>query len=148
MRERLAQIAPEELAWVDRRLASAAYARGLAAYDRRDWDGAAAAFGRAAELVPEWTEMRFRLAMSHVRAGRTAEARPHLELVANAADGGDFPEACYELGDFYLRRGGEMDRHIARTWFERFVKAMEQRGEGEDERVQRARRILRDLVPG
>jgi tetratricopeptide (TPR) repeat protein len=147
VRGTLGEIAPDDLKWVDRRLADAAYQRGLEAWDRGDWDTAAKDFARAAELVPEWTEFHFRLGMALVRSGRAEEAVPSLERVANAGDGADYPEACSELAEYYLGRRGPMDRRIARAWLERFVKVMEGRGSGGDERTERARRLLKELVP-
>jgi len=144
VRRRLREIAPGMIE-VDREAAKRAFERGAAAFREERYPEAAAAFHEAVLLFPESTELRYNWALALTRAGRADLARPELERVANAPDGTDFPEASFLLGRHYLESGSAMDRRIARTWLERYVRTMEEAGRGDEPRVARAEELVREL---
>lgn len=141
VRDRLREIAPGEID-LDRKEAERAFAEGAAAFRDGKFEEAARCFERASALFPELTPARLNLGLSLARLGRTDDAARQLEGVANGAEGSAYPEAMFELGSLYYRRG---ERATAKLWYRRHVAAMEALGRGAEESVRRAKELIEEI---
>jgi tetratricopeptide (TPR) repeat protein len=141
IRDRLREIAPEVIV-IDRDQAKQAHERGAKAFEANRWKDAADAFREVLLLFPESTYHRYYLALSLSRSGDREAARPLFEQVANANDAKESADACFELGNEYML---EKDDMVARVWYTRYVRLMEELGRADEPRVQRARNILIEL---
>ena len=61
-------------------LAAAAYARGVAAYDAKEWDQAAHAWRQAMQLDPNFAEAYVGLGVIFLQQGRTTEAEAEFQM--------------------------------------------------------------------
>ena len=141
VRKRLKEIAPEFIE-IDQETARRAFEKARADLREGRFEEAAEGFREALRLFPESVDIRYLLATALARTGRLDAARPHFEQVANSPEGARFPGAMHELGNIFLVKGKPL---IARAWYERYIRAMEEAGKGDDAAVAKAKEILEKL---
>jgi tetratricopeptide (TPR) repeat protein len=93
----------------------AAVREGIEAYNTGNFDGAVQAFGAAAEVHPEYADVRFKLGLSMLRTGNHEGALR--ELGAAISINPRYAEALFYLGITYL------DQRLYREALEQFEKA-------------------------
>ena len=118
--------APDDTTWQVR--------RGIARihFAREDYASAADCLTHAVALNPSSPELRVMLAQAYEGAGRSGEARRHLELAVAGAPGG--ADAYLAFGDFFARKAEEallrglVDNAESRALLEQIERLREARG--------------------